>query len=92
MDFWKLGNDYDKPIPRRIIEMAGVPRGIFGVRKDGGVGNSLRFLGMKHLSRIMPPGSYNDFRKYYTEHGRFRRFSPKLVYRSLRYSLFLALI
>lgn len=27
---WRLGNDYDRPIPRRIVEEAGVPRSLFG--------------------------------------------------------------
>ena len=30
---WRLGGDYDRPIPRRILEEAGVPRGMFGVTK-----------------------------------------------------------
>lgn len=30
---WTLYNDYDRPIPRRIIEEAGVPRGDFGNAK-----------------------------------------------------------
>lgn len=33
MSPWRLGGDYDRPIPRRIIEEAGVPRGTFGRRK-----------------------------------------------------------
>lgn len=35
MDPWRLSNDYDRPIPRRIAEEAGVPRENFGVRKSG---------------------------------------------------------
>ncbi len=31
---WSLGGKYDRPIPRRILEEAGVPRGSFGTRKD----------------------------------------------------------
>jgi hypothetical protein len=27
---WVLGRSYDKPIPRRILEEAGIPRGTFG--------------------------------------------------------------
>ena len=27
---WSLGNDYDRPIPRRIVEEAGIPRALFG--------------------------------------------------------------
>ena len=30
---WRLGTAYDRPIPRRIAEEAGVPRSVFGVRK-----------------------------------------------------------
>ena len=30
---WKLGNDYDRPIARRILESAGVKRGMFAQRK-----------------------------------------------------------
>ena len=30
---WQVGGPYDRPIPRRIVEEAGVPRGAFGVRK-----------------------------------------------------------
>jgi hypothetical protein len=33
MDPWKTLLDYDKPIARRILEEAGVPRGTFAVRK-----------------------------------------------------------
>jgi hypothetical protein len=31
---WTLGTDYDRPIPRRIIETAGVKRGVFARRKS----------------------------------------------------------
>lgn len=33
MESWTMHNDYDRPIVRRIIEEAGVPRGTFAVRK-----------------------------------------------------------
>jgi hypothetical protein len=33
MDPWRVGGDYDRPIPRRIAEEAGVPRAVFGQRK-----------------------------------------------------------
>ena len=33
MDPWRIGGDYDRPIPRRIIEEAGIPRGSFAIRK-----------------------------------------------------------
>jgi hypothetical protein len=30
---WTLGADYDRPIPRRLVEEAGIRRGSFGLRK-----------------------------------------------------------
>ena len=33
MEPWRLGGKYDRPIARRIIEDAGVPRGMFGTKK-----------------------------------------------------------
>ncbi|GAG71084.1 unnamed protein product, partial [marine sediment metagenome] len=33
MEPWTLGNHYDRPIPRRILEEAGIPRTAFGQRK-----------------------------------------------------------
>jgi len=32
---WSLGNDYDRPIARRIAESSGVPREAFGMQKKG---------------------------------------------------------
>lgn len=33
MEPWTLHTDYDRPIPRRIVEQAGVPRDAFAIRK-----------------------------------------------------------
>ena len=30
---WSIGGDYDRPVPRRIVEEAGIPRGSFATRK-----------------------------------------------------------
>lgn len=30
---WRLGSDYDRPIPRRVVESRGVPRSAFGQHK-----------------------------------------------------------
>jgi hypothetical protein len=38
MEPWRLYNDYDRPIPRRIAESAGIPRQSFGVRKKAVTG------------------------------------------------------
>lgn len=31
---WSIGGSYDRPIPRRILEEAGVPREMFGMKKS----------------------------------------------------------
>ncbi|MBV9952615.1 MAG: hypothetical protein JO291_11730 [Acidimicrobiia bacterium] len=35
MEPWSVGGDYDRPVARRIIEEAGVPRNAFATRKRG---------------------------------------------------------
>jgi len=37
MDPWRLGNTYDRPIPRRIAEEGGIARSMFGQSKMGSV-------------------------------------------------------
>jgi len=37
---WTLHNDYDRPVARRLIEEAGVPRGLFAQRKKDTSSNS----------------------------------------------------
>jgi len=37
MDPWRLNNNYDRPIARRIAEEAGIPRHMFGQSKMGSV-------------------------------------------------------
>ena len=65
MQPWSVGTRYDKPIPRRLIEEAGVSRGMFGTRKkavaivaevDGG------------FERVMTKESFADFSSFLREH------------------------
>jgi hypothetical protein len=49
---WSIGGDYDRPVPRRIAEEAGVPRESFGVAKRA-VSALLHLKGLGELS----PGS-----------------------------------
>lgn len=37
---WTLGSSYDRPVARRIIEQAGIPRGSFALRKMNTASNS----------------------------------------------------
>lgn len=43
MDPWRIGGNYDRPIPRRILEQEGVGRYEFGRKKLGSVSSYQRF-------------------------------------------------
>ncbi len=43
MDPWRIGGDYDRPIPRRILEQQGVRRDKFGIRKLASISSWQRF-------------------------------------------------
>lgn len=52
---YRIGGKYDRPIPRRILEEAGVPRGLFGQQKK--MVSALIFIDRTRLSRE----SHRDF-------------------------------
>jgi hypothetical protein len=58
MQPWRLGGNYDRPIARRIIEEAGVPRGMFGVTKAASA--FYRFMSLADMS----PAGRTDFESY----------------------------
>ncbi|WP_088007126.1 hypothetical protein [Indiicoccus explosivorum] len=82
---WKLGTNYDRPIPRRIVEQKGVPRELFGITKSGGAGSSLRFAGLGYLKKVMSPGSFEEFSAFYIQNWSRRKFMPG---RHIRYLLY----
>ena len=64
MEPWSTRNQYDRPIPRRLVEEAGVDRAQFGMKKRAaGVG-----LDSEGLKERMTPESYSDYARYYAEH------------------------
>jgi len=67
---WSLPQDYDRPIPRRIVETAGVPRGLFGQRKRAQV----RFYGDPR-----DPLLRAEFRAYLESTARNLRLRLKLI-------------
>ena len=67
---WVISPNYDRPIPRRIVEEAGVPRSWFGQNKKA-VG--ARFFDGPNRSpedlRIhLSPSSFRDYQQYFTHH------------------------
>jgi hypothetical protein len=62
---WRLGTDYDRPIPRRIVEDAGVPRTLFGQKKKA---VTVPMFGSELRGREMSTESLADFNRYYSQH------------------------
>jgi hypothetical protein len=56
---WSIGGDYDRPIARRIIEEAGVPRELFGQHKSRGAPWS------PHGFSLSSPAGDRDFEAFY---------------------------
>lgn len=72
---WSIGGDYDRPIPRRIAEEAGLPRDRFGMRKAA--------TGHSHLNDAsrFSETSLNDYRRFVTER---HALAPRHTYRYWR--------
>ncbi|MBQ3182174.1 MAG: hypothetical protein IJB57_00760 [Clostridia bacterium] len=64
---WRLGTEYDRPIPRRIAESVGAKRDSFGQSKRGG-GFSFCYDTTKTLSRKMSFEGYSCFVEYCKTH------------------------
>lgn len=60
---WDVGGDYTKPIARRIIESAGVPRDAFGMEKKAA---SVVFHSARNL---LSPSTQADFSQWLREHS-----------------------
>lgn len=56
---WSVGGDYDRPIARRIVEEAGVPRDLFGQHKSKGAPWS------PHGFSLSSPAGDRDFEAFY---------------------------
>lgn len=72
---WSLMNSYDRPIPRRLLEEAGVERKQFGMKKRAvGV-----YVPAEGLEATMTPKSYADFALFLAERWN-RRFAAKSLF------------
>lgn len=60
---WQMNNTYDRPIPRRIVETAGIPRMSFGVEKRG-AGFSYHYDWMERILNRMSLNSAIDFCRF----------------------------
>ena len=57
---WSIGGDYDRPIPRRIVESAGVDRHMFGQTKRA----VAVWYGREAPEDIMQSDSYRDLQAF----------------------------
>ncbi|HEX6049237.1 MAG TPA: hypothetical protein VFZ21_08210, partial [Gemmatimonadaceae bacterium] len=78
---WALGNDYDRPIPRRMLEEIGVPRESFGRTKKA-ITQPLWFN--KPLSELMAPPSYAAFSRFVSPIPLFRGPVEAISFRAMR--------
>ncbi len=78
---WSLQNNYDRPIPRRIVEEAGIERKEFGVKKNG-AGFNYRYDTMKRLEKRMSENSFESFTTFYRQNSSFsiRRMKKTIKY------------
>jgi hypothetical protein len=70
---WALGGDYDRPVPRRIAEEAGVPRELFGQRKGATTVDEL-------LLQPLTSELTNSYFQYLETQG---KHPPQLITRSI---------
>ncbi len=61
MSPWRIGGDYDRPIARRIVEQAGVPRTLFGMQKMGGANPIPRLEQFSDAARDEFMGFFRDY-------------------------------
>src|SRR5699024_443695 len=66
MEEYSVNGDYDRPIPRKIIEDKGISRNEFGKEKKG-AGFNYRFDNLSRLRKRMSDNSYDSFYSFYKE-------------------------
>ncbi|MDL2323450.1 hypothetical protein LJC52_05635, partial [Bacteroidales bacterium OttesenSCG-928-A17] len=64
MKEYSIGGNYDRPIPRRILESRGIKRELFGQEKKG-AGFNYRFDNVKRLRKRMSQHSFQYFYSFY---------------------------
>lgn len=67
---WYMNNDYDRPIPRRIVEEVGVERSAFGIRKHG-AGFVYKFDWLARILSRMSATTASSFKNYVKRNKQF---------------------
>lgn len=87
MEPWVLHNDYDRPIPRRIVEDMGIERQQFGNKKIG-IGFNMQWDPLSNIKQKMSSHSFSSFLEFYGQNKR-RRSKIKALIQSIKYCLFI---
>jgi len=80
---WSTGNHYDRPVPRRIIENAGVAREMFGTEKHR-AGFVYKFDWLKRICARMSKPAAVSFQQYVSAHKYLRVISTAVFFWKLR--------
>ena len=72
MNSWSLKNNYDRPIPRRILEEKGVDRELFGMKKKG-AGFTYIFDNITRIKKKMSSSSFDSFSNFYRDKRSIKR-------------------
>lgn len=83
MKVFSTGNDYDRPIPRRIVESAGISRNDFGIKKYG-AGFSYSYDWKSRILRRMSHNTAKSFSQYLRKHKKLHCFASMLYYFKVR--------
>ncbi|HEX5352505.1 MAG TPA: hypothetical protein VFW60_00335 [Rhodanobacteraceae bacterium] len=87
MQPWSLNNSYDRPIPRRIVEEAGVERSLFGQQKKA---VAMAYLNNSPddnppMDEILCEHSYRDFLAFIAPLKQYRRWNHTLRYDAMHW-------
>jgi hypothetical protein len=81
LETWALGNDYDRPIPRRLLEELGVPRTAFGRTKKA-ITQPLWLT--ESLDEVFSPKSFQDFSRFIASIPMFDGAAERATFRVMR--------
>lgn len=84
MEPWMMNNSYDRPIPRRILETAGVERGTFATDNRGAGISFSRNFNKKQIEEKMTHEGYESFIKWLNTKGN-NRWTLSRVLKMMRY-------
>lgn len=77
---WSVGTDYDRPIPRRFVEEHGVPRHLFGQRKQA----VTQHVDVRDPEPVMRPESFSDLEQFASRRRLFRNAGERIAFGVMR--------